>query len=243
MRRLLLILMIVGGGWLTPARACSCVDGGPFLTIAERGAWMPGVLVVRAEVRNQEAHGIEVKILEVLNGREDKSVIRVWGDPGWMCRSYTTGFKKGEKLVLILDRIDNAYFEDERNGDYELGGCGTFVVREGNSITGRISGNDSEMARNRFFDELDEILSKNRPDMARIFPSPVVDNFLTVNVPALQQPTISAQLITMAGQLLQTRQLEAGKQHQVDVSTLAQGIYIILFRTEHQHYTRRFVKQ
>ncbi|MFC5408983.1 T9SS type A sorting domain-containing protein [Larkinella bovis] len=241
MRRLLMVLM--GGlGWLN-ALACSCVDGGAFLTIAEQNAWKPGSLIVRAEVKDHEAHGIDVKILEVLNGSEEKSVIRVWGDPGFMCRLYTHGFKTGEKLVLILSRIDNAYYQDERNGDYALGVCGSYVVREGKSITGRISGSDTEMARNKFYNELEAIFNKYRPDLARIYPNPVVDQLLTVSVPELRQPTISARILNGSGQVLQTRQLEVGKQHDLEVSTLASGIYIILFQTEHQYYTRRFVKQ
>lgn len=241
-----ILFLVMTGAWLgsaPAAQACSCADSGPFLTVAEKSAWAPGVLIVRAEVRGHEAHGMEVKVLEVLSGREEKSTIRVWGDPGWFCRLYTHGFKTGEGLVLILNRINNAYFEEERNGDYELSGCGSFVVREDKSITGRITGSDTEMSRNKFFDELEKILDKNRPDMARIGPNPVMDNVLTVNVPALPQPTISGQIITIAGQLLQSRQFEAGKPNPVDVSTLAPGIYIILFRSEHQYYTRRFVKQ
>ncbi len=74
------------------------------------------------------------------------------------------------------------------------------------------------------------------------YPVPV-DKLLTINVPDLQYPTLSARIITLAGQPLQTRQLEVGKVHQIDVSTLAKGVYIILFRTEHQFYTRRFIKQ
>ncbi len=233
-------------GWLggaTSARACSCTDGGAFLTIAEKAAWTPGTLMVRAEVRDHEAHGMDVKVLEVLNGSEEKSVLRVWGDPGFMCRLYTHGFKKGDKLVLILQRIENAYYENERNGDYLLNGCGTYVLQENKSITGRITASDKEMTKNRFYSELDNILGKSRPDMAKIYPSPVVDKLLTVSVPALPQSTISVQVVTTAGQTLQTRQLESGKQHELDVSTLAQGIYLIRFRSEHQVYTRRFVKQ
>ncbi|MGV3560735.1 T9SS type A sorting domain-containing protein [Larkinella arboricola] len=245
MKQFLLIGMIamlwLGGS--TTARACSCMDGGAFLTIAEKAAWTPGTLMVRAEVRDHEAHGMDVKVLEVLNGSEEKSVIRVWGDPGFMCRLYTNGFKKGDKLVLILHRIDNANYEDERNGDYSLNGCGTYVLREDKSITGRITASDKEMSSRQFYRELERILDKNRPDMARVYPSPVVDKLLTVKVPALRQPTILAQIITTTGQTLQTRELESGKQHELDVSTLAQGIYIIRFRTEHQTYTRRFVKQ
>ena len=245
MTRLVLIVMFMGG-WLglsTNARACSCSDAGAFLTVAEKAAWSPGVLMIRAEVRGHQAHGMDVKILEVLNGSEEKSVIRVWGDPGWMCRLYTSGFKKGDNLVMILDRIDNAYYEDERKGDYSLNGCGTFVVREEQRITGRITNSDKEMARNKFFSELEQILGKNRPDQARIFPNPVVDRLLTVSIPELRQPTISARIITLAGQTMQTRQLEISKQHEIDVSAFPKGIYIILFRTEHEFYFRRFVKQ
>jgi hypothetical protein len=236
--------MMVGAGLvgISDVQACSCLDGGSFFTIAERAAWKPGVLIVRAEVRDHEAHGMDVKILEVLNGSEGKSVVRVWGDPGFMCRLYTNGFKKGEKLVLILRRIENASYQDERNGDYELGGCGTFVVREDQRISGRITASDGEMSKTKFFNELEQLIGKHQPDLAKIYPVPT-DKLLTINVPELQHPTLSARIITLAGQPLQTRQLEVGKQHQIDVSTLAKGVYIILFSTEHQFYTRRFIKQ
>ncbi|GAB3256864.1 hypothetical protein GCM10027347_18940 [Larkinella harenae] len=236
---------LLGWAWLgltQTAQACSCSDGGAFFAIAERAAWTPGVLIVRAEVQGHEAHGMDVKILETLNGSEEKSTIRVWGDPGFLCRLYTNGFKKGEKLVLILNRITSPYYEKEKTGDYVLGVCGTYVLREDGRITGRITNSDNEMARNRFYSELESLLGKYRPDMARIYPNPVVGQLLTVNVPELRQPTISALIVNKAGQLLQNRQLEIGQKHEIDVSTLASGIYIILFRTEHQVYTRRFVK-
>jgi hypothetical protein len=235
-------MMMVGMGLAIETHACSCIDGGGFFTIAEKAAWQPGVLIVRAEVRDHEAHGMDVKILEVLNGSEEKAVIRVWGDPGFMCRLYTNGFKKGDKLVLILDRIENASYQDERKGDYQLGGCGTYVVREDQRISGRITSSDQEMAKTKFFNELQQLIDKHQPGLAKIYPVPT-DKLLTINVPDLPYSTLSAQIITLAGQPLQTRQLEVGKQHQIDVSTLAKGVYIILFSTEHQFYTRRFIKQ
>ncbi|MGM9510949.1 T9SS type A sorting domain-containing protein [Larkinella sp. GY13] len=244
MRRILLLVMMVGTGLggITDVQACSCMDAGSFFTIAEKAAWQPGVLIVRAEVRDHEAHGMDVKILEVLNGSEEKSVVRVWGDPGFMCRLYTNGFKKGDRLVLILDRIENAYYQDERNGDYQLNGCGTYVVREDQRISGRIMSSDKEMSKTKFFNELEQIMGKHQPDLAKIYPVPA-DKLLTISVPDLPYSTLSVRIITLAGQPLQTRQLEVGKQHQIDVSTLAKGVYIILFRTEHQFYTRRFIKQ
>jgi hypothetical protein len=232
----------MGLGFINNAQACSCIDGGSFFSVAEKTAWQPGILIVRAEVKDQEDYGMDVKILEILNGSEGKSVIRVWGDPGFMCRLYTTGFKKGDKLVLILNRIDNAYYQNEQNGDYALSGCGTYVVREDQEIIGRISETYKLMPTKKFFRELEQIIGKNSPDLARIFPNPV-ENLLTIKVPDLNQPALSARMITLAGQPLQTWQLEVGKQHQIDVSTLAKGVYIILFRTEFQFYSRRFIKK
>ncbi|GAB3919381.1 T9SS type A sorting domain-containing protein [Larkinella terrae] len=245
MIRLLLILVLCGAltGLTTESPACSCIDGGGFFAIAENAAWQPGVLIVRAEVKSQEMHGIDVKILEIINGSEKRSTIRVWGDPGFMCRTYTTGFKTGERLVLILSRIKDASYQAEENGDYSLGGCGTFVLRDdGKSVIGRITGTDKEMSSDKFYRELNELIDKYSPDKARIFPVPT-DNTLTVSVPDLNQPTLSMRIFTLSGQPLLTRQLEVGRQHPIDVSTWPVGMYIILFRSEFQSYTRRFLKQ
>ncbi|WP_234734650.1 T9SS type A sorting domain-containing protein [Tellurirhabdus bombi] len=224
------------------AFACSCMDGGPFLSIAEKSAWQPGILMVRAEVKSQEEHGMDVKVLEVLHGAENKNVIRVWGDPGHLCRLYTHGFKKGEKLVLILRRLETPYYGNEQVNDYELGGCGTYVLREGDRISGRISARDGELSKNKFYDELHEILNRFKPEEAKVYPNPVSDQ-LTVDMPDTPDTPLSLQVFSVTGQRLRTMQLSEKEQHDLDFSTLAAGQYILFFSSEHQRYQRRVIKQ
>jgi hypothetical protein len=120
-----LLLMVAPG----VALACTCSWTGPFTTVALRAD-----LVVLAEVRAYHRHGMDVAVVDVLRGREDARVIRIWGDTGGLCRPHVTTFPIGTRWVLAVHRSRNTA---ERG--HAISFCGEhWLEARGDEAVGRI---------------------------------------------------------------------------------------------------------
>jgi hypothetical protein len=114
----------------TAALACTCAWVGPFTKMA-----LSADLVVLAEVRGYERHGMDVTVLEVSKGSTDRRVIRVWGDTGALCRPYVTAFPVGTRWILAVHR-SRATGED----GYAISFCGEHWLQvSGDHAVGRIT--------------------------------------------------------------------------------------------------------
>jgi len=85
---------------------------------------------------------MEVKVLEVLKGKESRKNIRIWGDNGAQCRPYVSGFPQGTEWVFAIRRIrqDSAAPDLEKRGDYDLSVCGGYWLQvEGEQAKGDVS--------------------------------------------------------------------------------------------------------
>jgi hypothetical protein len=110
------------------ALACRCIWAGPFTKVA-----LATELVVLADVRSYERHGMDVAVIEVLKGEEDRRTIRVWGDDGALCRPYVATFPRGTRWVFALQR-------EPGSGDYAISGCGAFwLAVQGDQAVGRVT--------------------------------------------------------------------------------------------------------
>jgi hypothetical protein len=117
---------------LAPAAvlACTCAWVGPFTKMALRAD-----LVVLAEVRGHERHGMDVAVLEVLQGRTDRRVIRIWGDTGALCRPSVRGFPAGTRWILAVHRS-----RAPGEGGYAISFCGEHWLEvRGDQAVGRIT--------------------------------------------------------------------------------------------------------
>jgi hypothetical protein len=112
------------------ALACRCIWAGPFTKVA-----LATDLVVLADVRSYERHGMDVAVIEVLKGEEVRRTIRVWGDDGALCRPYVATFPRGTRWILALERE-----RETGSSDYAISGCGAFwlSVRSDQAV-GRVS--------------------------------------------------------------------------------------------------------
>jgi hypothetical protein len=91
-----------------PAAACSCADGGPFSKVGARND-----LVVLGEVVEHHENTLQLKIVQVLKGREERQWITVWGDNGNQCRPYVSRFPAGTRWVLSLAPLDEKAAQQE----------------------------------------------------------------------------------------------------------------------------------
>lgn len=87
---------------------------------------------------------MELEVLEVIKGDEERQNIRVWGDNGALCRPYIKSFPVGTEWVMALNRVspqkemvgflpDNGteipYGLSKKETDYAIPGCGTYALQ------------------------------------------------------------------------------------------------------------------
>jgi hypothetical protein len=112
------------------ALACRCLWAGPFTGVA-----LGTDLVILAEVRSYDRHSMEVTVIEILKGEEERRALRIWGDDGALCRPYVTLFPRGTRWIFALER-------ERKPGsrDYAISGCGAFWLEvRGNQAMGSVT--------------------------------------------------------------------------------------------------------
>lgn len=131
-----------------PAVACECLWQGPFVDVAPKAD-----LIVSGNVVAQKGNSFDVEIDEVLQGKEFRPNIRIWGETGHLCRADASEFPVDSRWVLALQRIDQIP-EDGfnpntpnisygRENDYALSRCGVYwLSRDGDVVSGNIVQSD-----------------------------------------------------------------------------------------------------
>src|SRR5688572_6066371 len=120
----ILLLLLIG---VNHSYACMCFWRGGLLKMAQTDS-----LTIQAKVNKYLSYStdkvmnrtfptsMEVEVVRILKGKEERKLITVWGDEGWACRPYLTAFSIGSEWVLSLKR-----WED---GEYEISICGEHYV-------------------------------------------------------------------------------------------------------------------
>ena len=128
------------------AFACSCTWGGPFSRVA-----LGKELSVLGEVLDHYKNSMDVKVIEVIKGKEERRTIRIWGDNGALCRPYVSGFPIGTRWLLAVFPLPEktgeqpaAYREGfssrPGNREYAISVCGDFWLEvRGERAVGRIT--------------------------------------------------------------------------------------------------------
>ncbi|MBC7946731.1 MAG: hypothetical protein H7Y42_02545 [Chitinophagaceae bacterium] len=154
----LLLPWILFGNTAAPDPSCSCNDMGPFLTVSNNAPVIALVKVNRFLTTKQMNIGegetaiplsMEVEIVDIYKGSEERKRVTVWGDNGILCRPYLTSFTKEEFFVIALSKVGTGRGHgDEKLTDYFINGCGTYWLKTDKAIklaTGRISESKNEM--------------------------------------------------------------------------------------------------
>lgn len=108
-------------------------------------------LVVLAKISHYKKvddleQAMEVEIKEILNGKESRKKIWIWGDDGKLCRPYVKRFPIGSTWILAV-RPDN-HIENQ----YQISICGEYWLKvDGTKVTGRI---DSLEEQTKSLDEV-----------------------------------------------------------------------------------------
>ena len=111
---------------------CSCTWGGSFLDVSQDA---PLVALVRVKRHtsfkriydNRKPMSMEVEVMEVLQGREDRRSIIIWGDNGDLCRPFISNYPKGSVWVIAFSPGSSSRGQrEERNSDYSISICGEY---------------------------------------------------------------------------------------------------------------------
>ncbi len=119
------------------AAACSCLWGGPFSKVA-----LHKEVIILGEVVSYYKNSMDVQVIEVIKGTEDRKTIRMWGDNGALCRPYVTHFPIGTTWLLAISALptktvgeqlksgsEEGFISSPGNKEYAISVCGDFWLK------------------------------------------------------------------------------------------------------------------
>jgi hypothetical protein len=241
--------------------ACSCSAGKPFCSTHSRYSITASCVVV-----NTFTHGVSVKVLNLLNGNENRDTITIWdiGGPYNMCNdslesasaAYLVGHI-GDTVILALQLIDSAINAWDVIGDYRTPGfqCDEYRLFVKNKVIyGFISGwqscyNDCL----RHYDYNDFIVDFpvkslncetwlaiddfSSQDILTFYPNPTSG---IITIKAAERGIIS--VMNDLGQIIDSFPMAYNEQ-QILTDKLAKGIYTLTFQTKRAVVARKFIVQ
>jgi len=136
-RVVLAVALLVNLSFPSGAVACSCTWGGPFSKVALHKA-----VIILGEVLSYHKNSMDVQVIEVIKGTEDRKTIRIWGDNGALCRPYVTHFPIGTTWLLAISALptktvdeqltsgsEEGFFSSSGNKEYAISVCGEFWLK------------------------------------------------------------------------------------------------------------------
>ena len=124
-------------------QACSCAGEAYFCHELSdtTDAFVHPDFVIKGVKLKDTLHGMFVRIEQQFINEILEDTILIWGDPGHLCRVYTSNFEVGESVILGIKRLDiPSGMPQESIGDYWLPACGiTFLKIENGFVVGPIS--------------------------------------------------------------------------------------------------------
>ncbi|GJM35634.1 MAG: hypothetical protein DHS20C18_46350 [Saprospiraceae bacterium] len=203
---------------------CSCVGPPTFCETISNNA--NNLLIIKGKKIADIEHGMDIQVQGIFSGTEERSVIRVWGDNGFLCRVYPSTFEIGEEVIFALQKIEEAYTGEnpsswqalEQVGDYILSICGTYYIRdevEAEEIT-------ECLGEERFQCAIPNLNFHPNPSRERVFLD-VASNIGTVTGTLTIFDTSGKQVV---GGIPIRRLLQNGR-IELQVSNYARGVYFI----------------
>jgi len=136
-RAVLVVTLLVNLSFPSGAVACSCVWGGPFSKVALHKA-----VIILGEVLSYHKNSMDVQVIEVIKGTEDRKTIRIWGDDGALCRPYVSLFPIGTTWLFAISALptktvgeqlrlssEEGFISSSGNKEYAISVCGEFWLK------------------------------------------------------------------------------------------------------------------
>ncbi len=129
----------------TGSAMCNCIWKGSFTQVQTDAD-----LVISGTVLSSKGNSVDIKIEQILRGKEFQEEIRVWMNPGELCRPEVDEFSDSSQWVMALHQINEHNSGDfnpntpnistGRIGDYSLSICGGYwLSRKDNLVTGNLA--------------------------------------------------------------------------------------------------------
>jgi len=119
------------------AVACRCLWGGPFSKVA-----LHKEVIILGELLSYYKNSMDVQVIEVIKGTEDRKTIRIWGDNGALCRPYVSGFPTGTTWLFAVSALptktvgeqlrfssEEGFISSSDNKEYAISICGEFWLK------------------------------------------------------------------------------------------------------------------
>jgi hypothetical protein len=128
------------------AADCDCIWGGPFTQVQ-----VTADIVIAGTVISSKGNSVDLVVNQLLRGTEYLPEIRVWMNPGKLCRPEAKTFPVDSQWVMALHRINAGNPGDfnpntpnisaGRSGDFSLSKCGGYwLSRKDKLVTGNLVG-------------------------------------------------------------------------------------------------------
>lgn len=130
-----LILLIIPK---TFACDCECNGDCSFSVISKNAALVALVKVVsyndflKDEIMGYDGKmpgSMTVEIVKKYKGKENRKMIKIWGDNGAECRPYISNFKIGEYYLIATNQLGKYKLEGESATDYDFFSCNTNYLK------------------------------------------------------------------------------------------------------------------
>jgi len=115
--------------------ACDCNYAGNFLTVAPNANLVALVKVIKylnfEDIYEKATPmSMEVEVIEIYKGFEERKIVTIWGDNGVLCRPYLSQFEIDKYYVIAFDKGSDGTkgfsHKDEKITDYSISNCGDY---------------------------------------------------------------------------------------------------------------------
>lgn len=228
--------------------ACSCVAIETFcetITYGGNGIWPD--LIVYGEKTADRSDGMEIKVLSVIHGTENRASIFVNAGNGANCGENTNRFAVGKRFVFAL--IKSNFFDLDPN-DYWLSVCGVnFLEVNGANIVGPIAPNVRSIPLTKFntlsnCGNFNPILSVEGNLSFKIYPNPA-DQFFNIEFLTDKKIEGDLRIFDATGRFIRKWAIEAESGDKVvqTISDLSPGLYFLEINALEQKHLVKIVVQ
>ena len=169
MKNLTIIFTLLLFAVTNPIFACSCESLGDFLAVAPKSKLVALVKINRyltfENIYNKPIPmSMEVEIITVFHGQEERKTMVVWGDNGILCRPYLNTFAIDNFYIIAFEQggIGRINSENEKRTDYAISICGEYWLSADNKkkiATGAVSKSQDKIS----FGDLWKYFNESKP--------------------------------------------------------------------------------
>lgn len=137
MRTVIIILTIFLSLLTMKTYACDCESQGNFYKVSPNSDLVALVkinkyLTFKDIYDSPTPMSMEVEILEVFKGVDNRKKVKVWGDVGNLCRPYLSQFSVDSLYVIAFHKGEKGSefgHRDETENDYSISNCGEYWLK------------------------------------------------------------------------------------------------------------------